>query len=284
MMKWIYLILTLALVTSCNNELEESPSVLVVEGWIDYGENPIVKLTWSVPISEKIYTNDLSNYIEQWAKVTVSDGEKEVILMRLHTSKYVPPYIYTTTKMEGELGKTYTLKVECPNGTRAEAETTILPPTEITSFQSVPVATVDTLRRLYAFIDMSDNTPKYYKSYTRTEGNKLDYLSSYRGLVSSDILAADGKITLYNGKSNLQKEFTPYFCVGDTVAIKFSRLTQEGYNFWRAYENINDLSDNPLFPSKKNLPSNIKGGMGYWMGLGSSFYYLKIEKDKATLL
>ncbi len=271
----------LALTTSCS-ELEPSPSTLVVEGWIDYGENPIVQLTWSVPVSEeKISINDLNDYVEQWAKVTVSDGEQEVILMGVHTPKYFPPYIYTTTKIEGEIGKTYTLTVEC-KGVRAEAQTTILPPTEVKSFQVKPVNGADTLRELYAFIDMSDESQKYYKFYVRVGGSDFNYMSSYLGIASSNVLNDDGKMAVYNGKSNLKPDFTPYFNVGDTVSVKLARLTSKDYEFWRTYEELSALSNSPLFPIRKNLPSNITGGAGYWMGLGSSIYHLKIGENGVT--
>ena len=78
------------------------PPQLVVEGWIDEGGFPVVILSETVPISD-IYAdvNTLNDRVIKWAKVSIDDGENEVILTGKNSPSYFPPYIYTTSRMRG---------------------------------------------------------------------------------------------------------------------------------------------------------------------------------------
>ena len=54
---------------------------IVVEGWIENEGYPVVMLTTTVPVNESVKdSSDLAGHIIRWGKVTVSDGEKEVVL------------------------------------------------------------------------------------------------------------------------------------------------------------------------------------------------------------
>ena len=103
-----------------------SQSQLVVEGWIDAGGFPVVKLTRTIPLSDKeLALDSLSRYIDRWAKVTISDGERTEVLAGRYDKKYFPPFIYTTYDMRGEAGREYVLRVEASDGKVAEARTRI---------------------------------------------------------------------------------------------------------------------------------------------------------------
>ena len=91
----------------------EKKSDMVVEGWIDEGGYPVVILTKSLTISDKYQRIDsLAQYLIRWAKVSVSDGERKVVLTGKYDSRFFPPYIYTTGNMRGIAGKTYNLDIE----------------------------------------------------------------------------------------------------------------------------------------------------------------------------
>ena len=122
---------------SCEEtEVKQAPAQLVVEGWIDSGGFPIVKLTTTVPISKRLQSTDsLDRFLLRWAKVTVSDGTREVVLTGMPHRDYFPPYIYTTSDMRGEVGKTYTLRVDFQNF-HAHAVTTIPKPVGLTSIKA----------------------------------------------------------------------------------------------------------------------------------------------------
>ena len=147
-------LLTIALVLmyGCKGDYgNDEPSQLVVEGWIDNGEFPMVFVTRSVPISEEYQEiSNLGQYLERWAKVTISDGEREEVLVGRLNHSYYPPFYYTTSYMRGEPGKTYRLHVEGSGGLTADAETTITSETAvIDSFWVTPVENNDTLYQLH---------------------------------------------------------------------------------------------------------------------------------------
>ena len=72
--------------TSCTDSpYDNEVPQLVVEGWIDSDGHPIVFVTTTVPFSTiKKNSTDFSSHILNWAKVTVSDGEKTVVLSLIH--------------------------------------------------------------------------------------------------------------------------------------------------------------------------------------------------------
>ncbi len=273
------LIMAFVLTSSCsgNYDFNES-SQLVVEGWIDQGEFPMVFVTRSVPIDDEYQDiADLGQYLERWAKVTISDGEhKEVLVGRLNRS-YSPPFYYTTSFMRGEYGKTYHLHVEGAGGLTADAETTITPETAvIDSFWVTPVADNDTLYQLHAHINLEASTAQYFKVFTQTDNNQYTTLSSMFGVFSRDMIG-NGDIVITRGRSNLDKDYISSFSINDTVEVRLSALSEKQYLFWRSFEDMISLSRNPLFPATDNMPSNISTGMGYWFGYTSNHYLVPIR-------
>ena len=94
---------------------QETPApVLVVEGWIENGAAPVVMLSESIPVvdNQEISPSDMLERIAKWAKVTVSDGTRTEVLTGMTDPDYFPPYVFTSGRMKGEVGKTYTLTVE----------------------------------------------------------------------------------------------------------------------------------------------------------------------------
>lgn len=282
----ILLSVVISFFAACS-ELDEAtaPSELVVEGWIDAGEFPIVKLTSTISLTyDGIDVDDLSQYVDKWARVSLSDGEREIIMIGKATHSYYPPYIYTTSEMRGEVGKTYHLRVKASDGTVAEAVTTIPIPVTIDSFSVEPVGgTLDEdyedaphVARYQLYGYTSDRCR--CKLFTRVMNRDDEFLSAYLGTIDSTMIDDEGQISVSRGRTNLEKEFTPYFGENDTVFVKFSAVNNDAYEFWRDFEDMADLSRNPLFPVTKNLHSNVTGALGYWFGYGSTFYAVPISE------
>lgn len=255
----------------------DEPSLLVVEGWIDNDEFPIVFVTRSVPISDEYQEiSDLSQYLERWAKVTISDGEREEVMVGRLNRSYYPPFYYTTSYMRGKPGKTYHLHVDS-SGLTADAETTITPETAvIDSFWVTPVANNDTLYQLHAHINLEKTTSQYFKVFTQTDMNLYTTLSSMLGVFSRNMIG-NGDIIINRGRKNLDKDYISSFSINDTVQVKLAALSEEQYQFWRSFEDMISLSRNPLFPATDNMPSNISTGMGCWFGYTSSHYLVPIR-------
>ena len=124
----LHIILTFflaALMLSCEKRLlPEDQNVIIVEGWIDAGGQPVVMVTRSLPVrlrDDAIELEHLSDYVIKFARVTVSDGVNSVLLTGRVDTRYVPGYIYTSNFLTGEAGKTYTLTVRT-GGQHLEAE------------------------------------------------------------------------------------------------------------------------------------------------------------------
>ena len=123
-------------------------SKMVVEGWIDAGKHPIVMLHTSYSLNQP--TDDTTQLIDVLAehmilfgKVTIFDGEDSVILTGRVDTNYLPPYIYTTTKIIGEVGKTYSLRASytTPYTTLIAKSQTEIP--AVATFDSIRVTEYD---------------------------------------------------------------------------------------------------------------------------------------------
>jgi len=114
MRKVFLYILSVLLLAACRQESQPQKPQLVIEGWIESGDFPHVAITTSMPVvlEQQITTSDLVEHVAREAVVTVSDGEKTVQLEGQVNMGIFPPYYFTTTQMKGEVGKTYSLRVE----------------------------------------------------------------------------------------------------------------------------------------------------------------------------
>lgn len=250
---------------------------LVVEGWIDAGDFPMVKVMRTIRLADDgIQLSDLAGYVDRWARVTVSDGERECVLVGRYDKKAFPPFVYTTAGMRGEPGRRYSIKVEAFGDKKAEAVMEIprdVP--SIDSFSVEPVAGNDTLCRLYAYTSYR----KKCRLFVRVIGKDADMFPAYMGLYDSVMIGNNGKMPVNKGSTNVEKERKSLFCYGDTVEVKIASLDEQSYNFWRDFEDMLSLSRNPLFPISQNLRSNVSGALGYWFGYGARYYMVVLARS-----
>ncbi len=273
-----YLLLLLLCSSCAVHDEDDTPSQLVVEGWIDSGEFPIVILTHTIPISETYRPlEELTTYMEEFAKVTISDGEHTAVMVSRRDDTYFPPMVYTTTEMRGKPGKTYTLTVDCPDGSRATAVTTIPTAPAIRKFETEAVEQGDHVKKLYAYIDDDRKTNSYYKFFVAEDAGNARMLPSDLGITATSVLPEDGKFAVSRGYTNLEKDYHPYFVTGDKILVRLVRMNEDAYRFWREYEDMLSLSRNPLFPVVNNMHGNVDGALGYWFGYGAAYYPLLIR-------
>ena len=263
-----------ALVSGCNEEKTTlAEKRLVVEGWIDSGEFPVVKLTRTMPlgVDHKVDIDKLSDYVERWAKVTISDGERSEVMVGRYDKNYFPPFVYTSYEMRGEVGKTYTITVETDNGERATAQTTIPEPMQLRDVCSKPADGGDGYL-IYGYTDERKKCKLFVKNYWEDK----EFQSMSMGLYDSDMYTDEGKVTVKNSLTAWTEEYTPYFKKGDTVIVKVAALDDKSYDFWRSYEDMSMLSRLPMVPMTSNLKSNVHGALGYWCGYGVSVYMVVV--------
>ena len=273
----IYLVYILLFFGCSDVELPISDPVLVVDGWIENGKNPIVLVTTSVPVRDTLGDEeDLKKYVVTWTKVTVSDGEREVTLTGMKNDDYYPPYIYTTSSLIGEPGKTYTLKVEEYNGRGVTAETTIPEP--------VPLENLKVRRstnekdKYYLTGELRDNpeTKDYYKVFIKKSRKDSIYLPSFLGLIDDEILNNEvDEIAINNAVNIIEQNQGTLFSADDFIFVRFSTINEAAHNYWSDFDNVT-MSQNPLFPASSRIRSNIIGGLGHWTGYGSTNYRISI--------
>ena len=252
---------------------------IVVEGWIEDGYNPIVMLTTTVPIGESVTDlKELEKFVINWGKVTISDGEKSVVLSGRRNNDYFPPYIYTTSSMTGQAGKTYTITVEY-SGRTVTAQTTI---PEDVPLEYIRVAASEENPdnfQLVGGLKDNRNSKDYYKFFVKVSGKDSTYISSFLGLTDDDILkdkTETAELPINNGSRRSDQRMTTYFTAKDRVIVKFCTLDQTSWQYWNDFEEIQSLSRNPFFPVSTSIRSNVKGGLGYWAGYGSRYYVVSI--------
>ena len=278
-MKKALLILATALLCSCSGlgRWEDTPGELVVEGWIEAGEAPVVMLTTTLsPSPEYTCLDSLSSHIVKRAKVSLSDGDTTVIMFSKQDKNYIPPFIYTTGWMTGKAGKRYTLKVEY-DGKTARADCIIPEPEPIAGVTAVPAEGSDDLYTLVVTLDNKAGANKFYRILTMVEGEDTRYVSSFPSAIEGSALKDNAEITITRGKSIDHQEFSTKFKKGSTVRVKVCTCEEATCRFWMTIDDLYTLGNTPFFPMYDNPASNIEGGLGYWAGYGASYYTVKIN-------
>lgn len=276
-------LMALSLCSCSNNGHEYDMHDIVVEGWIDNGQNPVVIITKSLylQINSKIEIND--SYVGTGAVVKVScEGGDTAILEGKTDTHYLPPYIYTTDKITGQAGKTYSLCVELDQY-RATAQTVIpLEQAVIDSFRIEPSADSDSLLSLSAFVS-NPNKCRYMSTFIAAKPDANYLMNAYMGTY---------KDQKFEGGSNIIELNKPYksiatrdiyysdFNYGDSVTIKFSGIDSLAYEFWNNIGIISTIKNNTVTGDIKNAKGNISGGLGYWFGYNSSIYTLILPEKK----
>ena len=271
MWKSVIIIFCACWLTACTDAADGNETIspqMVVEGWIEDGGFPVVILTRSFPISSSFQKLDsLSNHIVRWAKVTISDGENSYVLTGKYDKGYFPPYIYTTGRMRGKAGKTYTLTAEYRD-MNATASTRIPSPPDNCSFRVEKCAGSDSLFQIIArFVD-EPNEKNYYQFFTRVGTESRQYLASYLGSIDDEVLKGESEVSVYRGHQHGEKDYSPYFKLDDTVSVKFAQVDETSYRIWDSYTKLLTLSENMFLSTSSNIETNIIGGYGYWCGYG----------------
>lgn len=266
----------IVVLNSCTPELDfgniDFEPQIVVEGWIENGTRANVLLTQWLPLYSEGKEIPAMDIPIKWAKVTLSDGEREEVLVGRMDQSYISSFVYTSSVIKGEYGKKYYLKVEY-SGKTVTAETYIPEPVKIDAFTVSKCE--DDFYSISAEFKDDPEQEDYYKFFSKVISDNKRFLPSFMGTINDkgyddhtiDVVVNRG---LKIGKSDIK--YTPYYELDDTVVVKLTRLPKDAYLFWSDYENEVMNGKNPLFPSTTNLKSNINGGKGIWAG------YAKDEK------
>ena len=253
-------------------EVPQAEPKVVIEGYIENGQNPYIIVTKNTPYFGVLDSATLVNLLVQDAVVTVSDGNITAACPLTFDPNVFPYFIYKTTAIVGEVGKTYYLSVTV-NGQTYSAQTTIpaLKPLDSIWFQTE--VNLDSLGYLWAHGTDPDTLGNYYRILAKREGKDDTYVATFPSSMDDKFINGQSfDFTLSRGaKSNSQaiddnNIEAGFFKRGDVIIVKFCGIDKDHYNFWRTAEQVIYGGSNP-FSSPMNVKSNISnGGLGIWGG------------------
>jgi hypothetical protein len=284
--KYLLLVpLLLIIVVSCSREnyveSVEGESKIVVEGWIEQGDVPQVILSRSIPINATIDSTTIFNYFIRSAKVTVSDGENEEVLSVKNDNDRIPPYVYSGSKMIGEVGKTYVLKVKYLDRV-IEATTSIPSVVLIKSAKYIKLNPADTTGFVHIEFNDLAKEKNYYQIETRLDKVEPIFVPAlYGNLNDKNFISSSISLQITRGIYVFSKtKYKPYFTDGDLIYVKLRTMSKAGFDFWNSWQNEIVNGRSPIFPANTSLKSNIKGGIGIWEGYGQSTVTIQTPKKK----
>lgn len=268
---------------SCTKDLkidsETTNKQLVVEGFIEPNEHPIVYLTRSSPYFQKIDSSNMLSLIASEAKVTVStSSDTEVLTLRYDNQRF-PPYYYEGSSMVGNIGEKYKLQIAL-NGKEYSAEATLRSPVKVKEIATVNPTSYDEQHFLTIRFYDPANENNYYRVYTKRLGKDYEFIPSYLSTFSD--FGFDGKEYTYqivrSSSSIKQSDNGKYFLKGDVVLIKLCSISKEEFDYWKNIEAQIVVSSNPFGFSSSEPPSLIQGNaLGIWSALGSNVFIYKVN-------
>jgi len=279
MKKRLFAILSvLLLICSCTTDrLNEHPDQLVVEGWIENGESPVVFVTSTVAATEKSQNaTDLIGHLALTAQVTVTYNGQTYSLFPTITNDYLLGLCYTTNSLKGVVGGEYKLDVSW-KGMKASGTTTISSPGSIDSISVKVSEDDDTLYVIKAHIKPDAN--RYYRFFTKVIGEDSSYTASFLGLYDRELINEDELNFVNRGNSNPFQMQQLYYRYNDSVSFKLAAIDASAYEFWRKFNENAAFGSLALIPYSDNVVGNLDGALGYWFGYGVTKYELSIKKS-----
>ncbi len=312
----LLLALPIFLWLSCEKEVDIDLPVgeeaLVVYGYIEQDEAPVVFLTRSLPVFGTSDPNNLQNSFVKNATIRISNGTEQVQLAEYSLADLddsvrgkvmeslgfgeikdivigISLYSLSITdwgskKMYGEVGKTYSLYINV-EGQTLTSKTKIPELTYLDSLWTIPANDPELidLEILWVRYNDPDTTGNYARYFTGR--NSEPFYPGYFVSVFDD--------DLINGKSfnfpidrgqNRNDEVTfdskdeyGYFRRGDTIRIRWCSIDRSHFLFWQTLEVSNRQQGSP-FDRPIKIVSNIEGGLGIWGGYGATYDTLYVPK------
>jgi hypothetical protein len=301
-LRLVWTFVSLFTLFSCSKEIQiEIPGYqeqLVVDGRIDTGGFPIVILTKS----KNIYAaSNFSEYIASMifdASISVENGTAEVNLELIPVSQLplesqyrvaemlkiefdllplIPFQVYSSTNQQilGEIGKTYTLKINY-NNKYYEGSTQLAQPVGLDYSNWKPDVNNAEYGTLISRLTDPSQARNAYKwevklITTKTNGQPRDVIfrSSDSPFFADDYfngLSFEFE-TRYHAKDTSYPEgYRRHYKYADSLVIKMSSVDDAVYDFFEKKEAQAESAGNP-FATPVNIPSNLSNGaLGIWAG------------------
>ncbi len=283
--------------TACEKTIEldlpEPREYLVVHGQIEPDSFAYVSLSKNSPYFDPINLQLVASLLVNGALVTVSADGVIDTLEPAFNFQHFTLFNYKGTKIKGELGKSYTLRIQNADYD-LEAVTTIPQPLPLDSLwhrsradlireagQFQPTARDEQLVSLYFRYPDPPELGNYVRAFTK-RNSEVQWSSDFNSIYSDDLVNGQTvDFVLRRGKEaylfndSLTFEEFGYFERGDTIQVKWSAIDKAHYTFWLTINSARGGSGNP-FATPTIVATNIRGkkgrGLGIWGGYASIHY------------
>ncbi len=291
MKKWGWLAVVLFAFVSCEKDIQLQPEIqapkLVVEAQIEDGQAPYVILSSSLNYFSTIDAATLNGTYVRNAKVSISDGSRNVALQEYSVpigNGYFFYYYSTGTggTLFGEQGKTYQLSIE--TGGQLYRSTTHIPflTKKIDSlwWKKAPFNTDTNKVVLMSRVTDPLGLGNYIRYFTKV--NSEEFFPGMNSVFDDQIV--DGKtydIQIDQGVTKNQKikfEDYGYFKRGDTVIVKMCNIDKASFDFWKTWEFAYQSIGNPFSTPGKVIGNIDNGGLGSFCGYAVQYKRLIIPK------
>ncbi len=286
-MKNIFYLLAFLLITtftflSCEKDitldLPDAEEKIVVEGWIENEQPPMVILSKNSSYFAVINETTINQMFNIDATVKVKEIETgvEEILTKTLNPLFIPPVLYKGSTLTGKINHHYLLTIE-QDGIILTATTFIPDIINIDSTYFMTEPPQDTLGPVWIMFQDPPQEGNYYRIFTKRISQDNRFIPVW-GSIYDDMLFNGEYInySFYRGTDRYApspEDFSAadfYFTFGDTIVTKFCVLDKAHYDFWRSYENAIYSDGNP-FASPATIFSNINGGLGIWGGYAAVY-------------
>jgi hypothetical protein len=292
MNKLYFLIFILALFFSCQTEIDVTiPTYynkLVVEGYIENGEYPMVLLYRSIPYFSTMSSDYLRDSVMiKDAKVFVTTGTGATHQLFYIDIPSLPLSLYTSFAFKGALNTEYKLRIEW-NDKVYTSETAILNTFDLDSVAFVPNfghTEIDSVANIRIWMTDNGQMGNYYQFKVKI------HCEQFRDLFWVTTIPAAFDNTSFFGQSfnyeiirgapsavfmpdmteqERRRYFRMDYRLGDTVYLRYARLEESAYRFWQSASSELTFGQNP-FMSPTPIISNIKCDtgeecLGVWCG------------------
>ena len=307
MKKAVKIALVLTTLASCVKDAEiEIPGAseqMVVEGYIEPGQPPIVILTRNKPY---FGTNNFASFqdlLVHGADVNVSDGNysahlfevcastlSDTMLMQLATItgidtaslRSIDFCLYSTfdENIFGKQNKTYYLSINA-QGKQMTATTTIPKaiPLESIWYKDEPPYTDRGL--CWGRLNDPDTAGNAYRWFAMRKGIDDGFSAPIGSAFEDKFINGQTFEFSYHrahrpGSESAEFGFPGFYTTGDTIVVKFCTIDAKHYQFWKSYETQAMHYENP-FASPTSIRTNIKGGLGIWGGYAVSYHTTVVQ-------
>lgn len=284
----IFIVLTcIILFASCEKDIDIDmpqfePSV-VVEGYIVNGMNPIIVLSNNIEFTAEsgIETYEESFIHNALVTITTNGTSTDTLVEIENTSPEsgLTTYVYSSSKIRGEVGSQYELKI-IAQGKSYKSKATIPEPVPIKEIWYEDNTESDDEDLKLVWVKIQDPVGINYYRY----GSEINGKHGTQPEIStiSDNAFDGGEYSksidsgLGNEESDMHGSVSGYFVVGDTITVKWLNVEKSYYDFWTSVDYKRSQSMNPMM-SPTRIVGNIDGALGYWSGIGASVKSIVLE-------